>query len=307
MSDKPRIPLFVVKDLVTARGSPWTPPQRLVALAIADHMNQTGECWPSARALATWTGLHRLTVLKIIESLSGDGPLAIFDLDRGGSRRGSKRTSNVYHLKATLPVVRNDQSPGTTGNQERPVVHGNLTGRPERPLLVVHGYTEGPIEGPKKGPVSGAPRPAKKKDGNGNGQRRQDGTATAWSKEAADVWRAAYRGDPPGQFFRHLKPIVTKYSWLRVRPVLRHYLKETQVEYVNIPKVLGGSFEALEASTRRSSPQGPRDETENDRRILAALLDGKRRRQLEETAAAAAAVKGAGLSLVLPTMEGTGR
>ena len=84
-------------------------------------------------------------------------------------------------------------------------------------------------------------------NGNGNGK-------APWSREAADLWTTIYRGQPPGAYFAQLKRIIGRYTWARVRPVLELVLVETPVEYLNIPKVLGGSFEALEARL----PAGPR-------------------------------------------------
>lgn len=63
-------------------------------------------------------------------------------------------------------------------------------------------------------------------------------TAKAWSQEAADDFREAYKADPPEQYFGQVKPIARKYGWDRTRPALQAYLRDTPIELLNIPKVL---------------------------------------------------------------------
>jgi hypothetical protein len=96
-----RCPLFIVRDLVTATGSPWSPVERLVALGIADHMNGAGEAWPSQRAVAAWTGYSLRSVQEALGRLTGPG--GIFDEETGGSRKGKRRTVSHYRLRAAAP------------------------------------------------------------------------------------------------------------------------------------------------------------------------------------------------------------
>src|SRR5258708_4393039 len=112
-----RLALFSVRDAVTASGSPWTPPERLVALCIADHMNGDGFSWPSQRAIATWTGLHRATVIKILQVLCGAGPRALFSRTGGPTKAGDSRASSRYQLNP-VPVAQSDRSLETTGGSE---------------------------------------------------------------------------------------------------------------------------------------------------------------------------------------------
>jgi hypothetical protein len=80
---------------------------------------------------------------------------------------------------------------------------------------------------------------------------RQD--APGWNGEAATDFHAVYGGNAPPGFFGAVKPIARKYGWDRVRPVLRFLMQETDLQYLNISKVLGGSFELLEARMRGGS------------------------------------------------------
>ena len=135
---RPRSALFRVRDVVTAAGSRYLPVERLVALALADHMNGTsGEAWPSVRTLATWAGVHDATVKRVLRVLCGAGEpsraavgaVALFDHVPGGSPAGGKRQSSTYRLKATLPTpgAQSDRSHGATGRTTR---HDRVHGAP---------------------------------------------------------------------------------------------------------------------------------------------------------------------------------
>jgi hypothetical protein len=115
-----KAPIFTVRDVVTARGAPYKPVERLVALAIADHMGSgdAPAAWPSIRTIAVWTGLHRATVVRALEVLC-KGPGALFELVAGGSPLGGARASNTYRLRAAVPVAESDQSLSTTSRTQR--------------------------------------------------------------------------------------------------------------------------------------------------------------------------------------------
>jgi uncharacterized protein YdaU (DUF1376 family) len=63
---------------------------------------------------------------------------------------------------------------------------------------------------------------------------------SGWQTQAADDWIAEYGGSPPKQFFGAVKPVVRKHGWERVRPVLRFFLGETDIEFLNMAKFAGG-------------------------------------------------------------------
>jgi hypothetical protein len=112
-----------VKDLVTVEGSRFNTNERIVALAIGDHLSDTGEAWPSVRALAAWTGLCTRSVERCVLSLTG--PAGIFDLVPGGSVAGGQRRANTYRLR---PPTTDSQSVVNAPNH-RPTVGGRNTSR----------------------------------------------------------------------------------------------------------------------------------------------------------------------------------
>lgn len=102
-----RLPLFAVRDRILEAGPPpagYSPTQRLVALAIADHMGDKAEAYPSRRALEAWTGLGHTAVVEALrvlcpgESDPPSGPKALFKRTRGGALKGSRYTANTYQL-----------------------------------------------------------------------------------------------------------------------------------------------------------------------------------------------------------------
>ncbi|MCM2256575.1 MAG: hypothetical protein NDJ94_13005 [Vicinamibacteria bacterium] len=88
-----------VRDIVTAKGSCCRHVDRLVALAIADHLGASGTAWPSLARLSTWTGLGQTAIKAAIHRLC-QGPERIFDLEPGGSMPGQARRANRYRIAA---------------------------------------------------------------------------------------------------------------------------------------------------------------------------------------------------------------
>jgi hypothetical protein len=62
-----------------------SPAARLLAVVIAMHANEAGECYPGTSTLARLTRLDPRTIRRIRSSLA-----RIFDYAPGGSRRGEK-------------------------------------------------------------------------------------------------------------------------------------------------------------------------------------------------------------------------
>jgi len=77
-----------------------------------------------------------------------------------------------------------------------------------------------------------------------------------WNTEAAEDFKAQYGGNPPAQFFAHVKAVVKKHGWEAVRPVLKAVLDETPLEYLNLPKVLGVRVEAAKAGKEQRPRRG---------------------------------------------------
>ncbi len=99
-----------VRDVVTGEASTWGHVDRLVALAIADHLGVNATAWPSRKRLATWTGLSVSTIKASVRRLS-EGPARIFDLEPGGSAPGQAPRANRYRV-ASRPGHAATGSPG---------------------------------------------------------------------------------------------------------------------------------------------------------------------------------------------------
>ncbi len=63
-------------------------------------------------------------------------------------------------------------------------------------------------------------------------------SAQQWNREAADDFRAVYGVDPPAQFFAHVKPVAKLHGWSKTRPVLKQYMEETPLKFLNVAKCL---------------------------------------------------------------------
>lgn len=88
-----------VRDRVTGEASTLGHVDRLVALAIADHLGANAMAWPSRKRLATWTGLGETAIKAAIRRLC-EGPARIFDLKPGGSEPGQPPRAHRYRVAA---------------------------------------------------------------------------------------------------------------------------------------------------------------------------------------------------------------
>ncbi|MCU0974069.1 MAG: DnaT-like ssDNA-binding domain-containing protein [Burkholderiales bacterium] len=74
-----------------ARDWAWTlevsPPQKLVVLALAEHADEFGDCWPSLTRLSDLTGLARSTVTEALAALE---TARLIDRQRGSSGRTTR-------------------------------------------------------------------------------------------------------------------------------------------------------------------------------------------------------------------------
>jgi len=95
-------PLVRVIRAVCRKGSPFSSVERLVALAIASHMDRAGsKAWPSVRRIREWSGLGRTAVRSAVRRLAGKRGL--FLRGPGGARPGSRYESPTYELREDLP------------------------------------------------------------------------------------------------------------------------------------------------------------------------------------------------------------
>lgn len=120
---------------------------KLVLLALADHADDDGACWPSQDRLVERTGLARATVQRSIDTLAADG---LIERDPGSGRRSTRyrlRIEGPHHEAptdihrglatrpldgssslTTRPLPPQDEAPGAS-----PRARSSLTTRPEPP------------------------------------------------------------------------------------------------------------------------------------------------------------------------------
>jgi hypothetical protein len=130
MSNPGRAPDRVVKDVVTREGSAYSAIERLVAIALADHLNQDGIAWPSVARLQAWTGLGETSVKAALKALCG-GPRALFDrhVSTGLGSCTYRLRDNAGEGVATRPGSPRDP----VASRLRPGRHATLTGSPRDP------------------------------------------------------------------------------------------------------------------------------------------------------------------------------
>lgn len=90
--------------------------QKLVLIALADHANKSGVCWPSISEMAELVAMARSTVIRAVSELKKIG---LIDVKKGAGK------STVYTLQLVapcdrLPVAPRYQSTGDTGSTTLP-------------------------------------------------------------------------------------------------------------------------------------------------------------------------------------------
>lgn len=70
---------------------------RLVLLAIADHANEEGECWPSVLRIADHANISKRQAIRIIANLEADGSIGI---QRGDGRNHT----SIYKIKGDIAM-----------------------------------------------------------------------------------------------------------------------------------------------------------------------------------------------------------
>lgn len=133
--------LYAVLALVMGPlGHTLTPAERWLAVAISNHVNRrTGEAFPSLHLLAEETGLHRATVIRMLNLPPGAvrpvtlccGDRAIFDRERRG-RLYYYTLASWWQDLPHAQVADGDQSHRATDRTVRPVADQAGTGRTVR-------------------------------------------------------------------------------------------------------------------------------------------------------------------------------
>lgn len=115
------------------------PSAKLVLLALADHINKHGKAWPSLTRLSERTNLHRATVIRALEVLTG---LGLIEVD---SRQG---VVNRYRLSIELVAgCDRSETPDPSQNATTPVAECDGTRRKLRPVTIKnHKRTSSPSE-----------------------------------------------------------------------------------------------------------------------------------------------------------------
>ena len=92
------------------------PRAKLVLLALADHANSEGICWPSVALLGTKTGLSRRQIQRHLKALRDCGEIEVVERERGWrTRRYYLKGCQQRHLGAT-PAAPQNGPRGVTGD-----------------------------------------------------------------------------------------------------------------------------------------------------------------------------------------------
>lgn len=90
---------------MSVKASHWAwqqalpPAQKVVLLALADHSDDDGKCWPSIRLLAAKACSSQRTVQRVIRALQDAGLVSVTTRPRPGSKATS---SNLYTLDLSI-------------------------------------------------------------------------------------------------------------------------------------------------------------------------------------------------------------
>lgn len=157
---------------VWSLGRQTSPSQRLILLALAQHADATGQCWPSQGRLAGMTGLARETVNRQVLSLRAAGLVEVTGRGRGILYRLRLPTCDVGSQVEGATCDAGSQ--GCDGGSQDPVTlrHTNLSVEPVNEPLSPPAETRGTAEA---SPL--------RKSGGERGSLGQDGQTTATATE----------------------------------------------------------------------------------------------------------------------------
>ena len=95
------------------------PTQKIILMALADHADDMGKCWPGLQGISEKCNLHISTIQRNIHKLEEDGFIKITER----KRPNGSQTSNLYQLN--LGGVANCDQEGSTGATPRTVTLTN--------------------------------------------------------------------------------------------------------------------------------------------------------------------------------------
>jgi hypothetical protein len=143
-----------VKALTWAFDQPISATEKVVLLALADHANDRGECWPSVSLLMQRAYVGERTVQRSLQSLENSG----FIVRERRQRENGSDTSNLYRLIFTK--VSQGVSAGISGDQ-RGSGGVNLAPHPNKEGVTLTGG-EGVIQTGGGGGLYDTPRTVRK-------------------------------------------------------------------------------------------------------------------------------------------------
>lgn len=100
-----RGPTFTILQRVIAKTCTLQPLDRLIAIAIAEHVNREGEAWPSIKRLMASTGIKRSRVVEGLQTLT-DGANALFYKDWNRSKINGRRSLTYVFVESPAGLAR---------------------------------------------------------------------------------------------------------------------------------------------------------------------------------------------------------
>ncbi len=96
-----------------------------ILIALADHADQDGGCWPSADRIALFAGVHRRTVVNVIRQLQTDGWLSVAQV-AGRPNRYMLAVGKTGGDGPTPPVASGHGGDGPTPSPGMVLRHGGM-------------------------------------------------------------------------------------------------------------------------------------------------------------------------------------
>jgi len=125
---------------VAAWSTDLPPAEKLLLLSLADHADERGCCWPSFDRLSDRTGLHRVTVIRLLRLLEGAKHISVERAAGRANRYLLHPVQGSVTSSVALPVARGYPLHDPTGSTALPVAQcdgGSSTTLPDQ----LHGAT----------------------------------------------------------------------------------------------------------------------------------------------------------------------
>lgn len=106
---------------VAAWSTDLPPAEKLLLLSLADHADERGCCWPSFDRLSDRTGLHRVTVIRLLRLLEGAKHISVERAAGRANRYLLHPVQGSVTSSVALPVARGYPLHDPTGSTALPV------------------------------------------------------------------------------------------------------------------------------------------------------------------------------------------